>query len=636
MESPTVSGRAVRFGVYEVDLHTGELRKGGLRLRLQDKPFQILSRLLEHPGQVVTREELRQALWPADTFVDFDNSVNAAINKLREALGDSADYPRYVETLPRRGYRFIGAVNGVNGSAGTEAATSGNKASKRLRWFGWVAATAAVAALVATLLALNVFRMRDHVLGGVETPRIQSLAVIPLTNLSGDPAQEYFSDSMTDALITELAQIGSLKVISRTSIIRYKKTDKSLPEIARELNVDGIIEGTVQRSGDRVRITAQLIQAPLDKHLWAASYERDVRDVFGLERDIAADVANQVQARLTTQNKVAPPGSSGPEQPRPINLKALEAYLQGNYHLHKADVGPPDKELRMAGEYFQQAIDVDANFALAYVGLAETHHNLFWPSGEDFAIMRGAAEKAVGLDPSSSEARTEVALTKWEDWDWSGAEKEYRMAITLNPNNAFAHDQLGDCLDAMGRLVEGWKEKEIAQQLDPNQDHLSGPLYRRGDYDRSIELLQKWLETRPEDGYAHYFLSWDYAQKGMYREWVEELGQGMALIGFPEVAPRLRRAFGTSGYTGAMRQWASELERMAANKKGYFPGVLAQAYASLGDKDRAFYWLEQGVDHHHLASADNVLQWAKVDPMLAPLRPDPRYKDLLRRMRLPP
>jgi TolB-like protein/DNA-binding winged helix-turn-helix (wHTH) protein len=635
VESHTASGQSVRFGVYEVDLQTGELRKHGLRLRLQDKPFQILSRLLEHPGQVVTREELRKALWPADTFVDFDNSLNAAINKLREALGDSADHPRYVETLPRRGYRFIGPVNGVSGSADAKEATREDKATKRLRWLGWIVPSGAVAALVATLLALNVFHVRDRLMGAAEAPRIQSLAVIPFTNLSGDPAQEYFSDGITDALITDLAQIASLKVISRTSIIRYKKTDKSLAEIARELRVDGIIEGTVQRSGDRVRITVQLVQAPSDKHLWAASYEREVRDVFGLERDIAGEVAHQVQLRLRIQDRMVATSSS-PEQARPVNLRALEAYLQGNYHLHQAEFGPPDKETRMAGEFFQQAIDADPNFALAYVGLAQAHHVLFWPSSEDFAIMRRATEKAVDLGPSSSEAHTEAALTKWEDWDWSGAEEEYRKAITFNPNNAFAHDQLGDCIDATGRLEEGWKEKQAAQQLDPNQDHLSRALYQRGDYDRSIELLKKMLETRPGDATLHFFLSEDYAQKGMNKEWVQELGMSMTIFGFPKIGGHVERAFAGSGYRGAVRRWAMELEDLAATRQAYVPGILAQAYTLLGDRDRAFYWLEQGVDHHHQAMADPVLQWAKVDPMLASLRSDPRYMNLLHRMGLPP
>jgi serine/threonine protein kinase len=464
---------------------------------------------------------------------------------------------------------------------------------------------------------------------GAAIPTIRSIAVLPLQNLSGDPAQEYFSDGMTDALITDLSQIVSLKVISRTSVMHYKKTDKTLPEIARELNVDAIVEGTVQRSGDRARISAQLIHAASDKHLWANSYDRDMSDVFALERDLAQEIAHQVEARVTTPNQapLAPP-------PR-LNPEALDAYLQGNYHLQKSLMGVRDRELRTAGEYFQQAIGAAPEFALAYVGLAEAHHLLFWASSEDLAIMKRAAEKAVALDPASSEARTELTVTKWEDWDWSGAEEESRRAIALNPNNARPHAQLGKCLDAMGRLKEGWKEQEIAQELDPNEDHLSIALYRRSDYDHSIEQVRKTLERRPTDGVMRWLLSEDYAQKGMYKEWVRELGPAFIHLGFPESARRIQQAFAVSGYPGARRQQARELERWVASKQAYLPGVLADVYTSLGDKDRAFYWLGQGVDHYHTANAD-ILQFFKVDPELAPLHSDPRFKGLLRRVSLPP
>jgi TolB-like protein/DNA-binding winged helix-turn-helix (wHTH) protein len=619
-----------------VDLEGGELRKSGLRQKLTGQPFEVLRLLLEHPQQVVTREELQKHLWPADTFVDYDLALKKAINRIREVLGDDAESPRFIETIPRRGYRFIAPLNANGDAAGAIQAPAGEVPQPPRRWRFALLWGIGASALVVAVLGVMSGKLSRRGWAAGAAPEIRSLAVVPLQNLSADPAQEYFSDGMTDALITDLAQIGSLRVISRTSSMRYKQTKKSLPEIARELTVDGIVEGTVQRSGDRVRITAQLIHGPSDKHFWAASYERDVRDVFGLEREIAGDVAHQVQARLRIQNQVALPARSGPEQPRPVNLKALEAYLQGHYHLRKAALGGPDQEIRMAGEYFQQAIDADPNFALAYVGLAEAHHGLWWPSSEDFTIMKGAAQKAVDLDPTSSEARAEVALSKWDDWDWSGAEEEYRKAITLNPNNAFAHDQFGDCLDAMGRLAEGWKEKEIAQQLDPKQDHLSDPLYRREDYDRSIELLRKTIETRPEDATLHWALSLDYAGKRMQKEWLQEFGKSATLFGWPEMGSHVQRAFATSGYRGAMRQWAKELERLAATKQGYIPGPMALAYAALGDKDRAFYWLEQGVDHRHLAGGDSVLPFVKVDPMLAPLRSDPRFADLVRRMGLPP
>jgi TolB-like protein len=381
------------------------------------------------------------------------------------------------------------ALEALSDSSSTPALSSARPEARRK----WTALTAVGLALC-FLVWFGLMQAKQwRQLGSARNlSQIRSIAVLPLQNLSADPTQEYFSDGMTDALITDLAQIASVRVISRTSSMEYKQTKKSLPEIARELDVDGIIEGTVQRSGNRVRITAQLIHGRLDKHIWANSYERDLRDVFVLERDVTQDIVREIEARLTTHNRMLP------AQPQAaVNLKALEAYLQGNYRLNEAWRKPYDKELRTAGEYFQHAIDAQPDFALAYVGLAEAHHLLLWPSSEDFALMKQAAEKAVALDPASSEARTELALMKVEDWDWSGAEEEYRRAVTLNPNNADAHGGLAGCISDMGRLEEGWKEEEIAQALDPGHDHLSVGLYRRGQYDRSIELLQKSLETRP-------------------------------------------------------------------------------------------------------------------------------------------
>src|SRR5437867_2023455 len=387
------SSRVLRFGTFEVDLRAGELRKQGVRIKLQEQPFHVLTLLLQRPGEVITREELRSELWQSETFVDFDNSLNTSINKLREALGESADNPRFIETLPRRGYRFLASVSGIDGDA---RGYRNGEVGSGMRRFRWTVALVSFAVIAAALFVLNVFRVRDRILGSTRIPPIQSLAVLPLTNLSGDPNQEYFSDGMTDALITDLAQIGSVKVISRTSIMRYKKTDKSLPEIARELNVEGIIEGTVQHSGDNVRITAQLIYGPSDKHLWANSYERDMRDVFALERNVTEDIARQVRARLAAPSQVSL------AQPRPVNPKAFEAHLQGNYHLNRQGRGGGDEEKRKAAEYFQQAIDAGPNFAPAYNGLANAHFGLLWPSSRDAEMVRKAAERAVELDPTFS------------------------------------------------------------------------------------------------------------------------------------------------------------------------------------------------------------------------------------------
>ena len=482
----------------------------------------------------------------------------------------------------------------------------------------------------AAAFAFNSLGFRERLAIGSPHPRIQSLAVLPLANLSGDPAQEYFSDGMTDALITDLAQIGSLKVISRTSTLQYKQTKKTLPEIARELNVDGIVEGTVQRSGDHLRITAQLIHGPSDKHVWANSYERDVRDVLAIERDVTQEIARQIQAQVTTQY------AASLQQSRPVNPKALEAYLQGNYHLNRQGRGEGDEEKRKAAEYFQQAIDADPIFAPAYNGIANAHFNLLWPSSEDAKIVRTAAERAVELDPDSSDARVTLGHLRLCSWDFRAAEDELRRAVTLNPNNANAHEILGDFLNDIGRLDEGLRENQIAQELDPNQDHLMFALDSRREYDRSIAWILMMLKGDPDNGYFHHNLFRSYVEKGMYKEAIEELEKTLSLFGLQESAARIHQAFANSGYRGAMQQYAEELEQLAAMKQVFIPINLAEVYAALGNKDRAFYWLEQAYTHHDIVAVANGLglEMINVDPMMDPLRSDPRFKDLVRRMGL--
>ncbi|HEV2493396.1 MAG TPA: winged helix-turn-helix domain-containing protein [Terriglobia bacterium] len=635
MENPRKSG-IVRFGVFELDLNAGELRRNGSKIRLQEQPFQILSLLLEHPGEMVTQEQVIAKLWPDGTIVEFEHSIRTAVRKLRHALDDDADRPRYVETLPRRGYRFLYPVNGFDVSPGIEETTSGDEVWKRSRWFRWTAAGIAFALLsAATLFTFNIFSVRDRFLGGTGAPQIQSLAVLPLVNLSGDPMQEYFADGMTDALITELAQVGSIRVISRTSSMQYKQTKKSLPEIARELRVDGIVEGTVQRSGDRVRITAQLIQGSSDKHLWAKSYERDTRDTFALERDMAEEIAGQVQAGLPTLTHALL------AEPRPVNPIALEAFLQGNYSLTRFGRGAGDKAPRKAGEYFQKAIDTDPNFAQAYVGLFKAHYGVFWPSKNDADIATASAERAVQLDPNLADARAILGKVKASrDWDFHGAEQEYRRAIALSPNNANAHTDLCALLFFMGRREEGLRECQISQQLDPTGDPMRDvdSLYWAGEEDRAIALAQKLAQADPGEGYIHHALYRYYARKGMYREASREMGRVLDLFGDPDGAERVVRALSSSGGRAGLRQSARELQRWMTTKRGYCPGNLAAVYAILGDKNRAFYWLEEQYKHHDLGwlTMDVPLEGLKSEHMFDSLRSDPRYKDLLRRVGLPP
>jgi TolB-like protein len=474
------------------------------------------------------------------------------------------------------------------------AAGIGHPRGVPLRW-------ALAGALTLLAVAVVVFfrltrRQPAYSAAAAAIPTIRSIAVLPLQNLSGDPAQEYFSDGMTDALITDLAQIGSLRVISRTSSMPYKQTKKSLPEIARELNVDAIVEGTAQRSGGRVRITAQLIHGPSDRHIWADSYERDVRDLFSLERSLTQEIAHQIQARLTAPNQ-APLA-----QHRPVNPNALEAYLQGNYHLNRSYKGSGVEERRKAGECFQQAIDADPNFVQAYIGLANAHDDLLVSSRGDREVRRKAAEKALQLDPNSSEAWAIVAGLRWDDLDWTPAEQAFRHAIGLNPNNATARDEFCMFLAEMGRLDEAWSECQIAQELDPNNDHLGAILYERGEYDHAIAMLRMMTERHPDDYGLHYLLFVNYARKGSYKESVEELEKMFTLLGLSETAAKIYHAFATSGYQGAMRQAAREWEHLQATNQFFAPVNLADTYATLGQNDRAFYWLEQAYKHGDMIS----------------------------------
>jgi TolB-like protein/DNA-binding winged helix-turn-helix (wHTH) protein len=613
-----------------VDLDAGELRKSGMRQKLAGQPFEVLRLLLERPQEIVTREELQQRIWPKDTFVDYDLALRKAITRLREVLGDSSESPRYIETVPRKGYRFIAPLN-TSSAARTLTewgATTRPRFRRNLR-----IGIPLVAGAAALLLAARGFMPSDswhRIWSKAPNTQIRSIAVLPLQNLSADPAEEYFSEGMTDALITQLAQLDNVKVISRTSSMQYKQTKKSLPEIARELSVEGIIEGTVQRSGDRVRMTAQLIHGPSDKHLWASSYERDMRDILALERDVAEEITEQVRAQLRTQNNAAR------AKPLAINPKALDLYLQGNYYVVDGEHGLSDEEKRKAADYFQQAIALEPNFAPAYIGLANAHSLLLLGSSGDLAIRREAAERAFALDPNSSDALIILGEISWtHDFDWPGAEKEYRQAVALNPNSASAHEGLGFFLGAMGRLDEGLHEATLAQQLDPNEAHLDEILQWRGEYDRAIELDQKAAGIHPGEFTYHYELYRDYAAKGAHQQAVDELVRAMNLWGWSNLGSNLHRAFMVSGYSGTMKEWARALEKMQAAKQGFFPENLAAAYAAIGDKDRAFYWLEQGYEHRDLVSHDWGLTILKVDPLLAPLRSDPRFGDLLRRVGLP-
>ena len=622
-----------RVGPWLVQPVLNTISQNGTTVRLEPKQMEVLVCLAEHSGEPVSKEGLLRAVWP-NTFVS-DDVLIRSVFELRRAFEDDAREPRFIETIPKRGYRLLAAVTPANGdSAASYSSAAAIEPARPIRR-NWKVTWLAVASLVflcGTLVGFNVGFLRAHIFGG---PPIHSLAVLPLKNLSDDPSQKYFASGMTEELITDLSQISALKVISRTSSDLYEDTHKSLPEIARELHVDAIIEGSVARSGNRVRITAQLIYAPEDKNLWARSYDRDLQDALALQGTIANDIADKVRIQI------APTEQTRLNAPRTVSASVLDAYLEGNYHLHQVGHGLVDEEDRKAAREFQRAIDEDPSFAPAYIGLAYAHApilrgaGLMNPSPRDYEIRKNAAEKAVELDSDSSEAHELVASVDCEDWNWSQAEEELHRAIALNPNNADVHDEFANFLIATGRLNEGLKEEQLAQELDPNVDHLSGALLYEGKYDESIQLSLRDLERQPNDGYGHYGLFQTYALAGKYPEAIKELEETGKLMGFTELVAPVDHAFKTAGFKAAIRLLAGNLEGLQREGQLYAPDILAEFYGVVGDKDRAFYWLEDAYRHKQRTGAGGGMLWLKGNPMYASLRSDPRYADLVRRVGLP-
>jgi TolB-like protein/DNA-binding winged helix-turn-helix (wHTH) protein/Tfp pilus assembly protein PilF len=629
--------RRVRFGVFEADLHSGELYKQGLKIKLQDRPFQILALLLERSGELVMRQELRESLWSADTFVDFDVGLNTAVKRLRDALGDDAETPRFIETLHRRGYRFIAPVQwesepGVAQAppaAGVEVAahaprTSAGRRNNRRIVIGWVA----LATMAALLLIFGVPRTRRLFLPA-RTARIQSIAVLPLDNLSGDPGQEYFADGMTDALITDLARIGSLRVISRTSVMRYKAARKPLAQIARELNVDAIVEGSVVRSGNRVRINAELFQAAPERQLWANAYERDMADVLALEDDVARAVAAEIQIKLTPQER-ARLGARQPVQPA-----AYEAYLKGRYYWNLRTVD----SLKRSVLYFQEAIQDDPNYALPYAGLADAYNIMgfgivyLMDSDEAGPKAIAAAEKALALDDSLAEAHNALAFTlHMFKGEWDGSEREFQRALQLNPNYELAHIWYGHFLIQAGRAREACSEFERARNIDPINPNvaqgLASCLAEGHHFDEAISILQESIEFDPSRPNIRWTFGEMYERKRMYPEAIRQYQKGLELShGNPNMLALLASAYAGSGNVGKAGELLREMKEKEGKEDCY---LMAAVYARMGRKEEALRYLEKAYAEHSWGMILLRQEW-RFDG----LRSDPRFQNLMRRLHYP-
>ncbi|MHB8217830.1 MAG: tetratricopeptide repeat protein [Candidatus Sulfotelmatobacter sp.] len=639
------STSVVRFGTYEVSLQSGEVRKAGLRIKVQQQPLKLLEILLERPGEVVTREELRSRVWPSESFGDFDQALNIAIGKLRGALGDSAENPRFIETLPKRGYRFIADVSVAGadvppklpGSTSEEQLTT--KLEHQVPDVGLSVASPApksrfrptrrfivAVAIVLSFALLAVWLLR---LPSRAPTAIRSLAVLPLENLSGDASQNYFADGMTDELITDLAQISALRVISRTSVMVYKGARKPLPQIARELNVDAVVEGTVLRSGDQVRITAQLIEASTDKHLWSQSYEGELRDTLALQNRVARAIADQIRINLTPQEQAAL------KNVKVVNPEAYESYLKGRYFWNKRTAD----SLKAARAYFAQAIEEDPKYAQAYSGLADTYALLgdwqyaVMPPKEAFPKAKAAAIKALELDSTLGEAHNSLAFVlDGFDWDFDSAGKEFRRAIELNPGYATAHHWYAWHLSLLGRYDEAIAEMRKAENLDPlsliiNAD-LAELLVIAHSYDESIRQSRKTIEMDPNFALAHNQLAQAYLQKHMYDEAVAELQTAVHLSGSsPTCIANLARAYVVSGKRSEAVKLLSDLKKSSTTGHSN-ASEIAVVYASLGDRDQAMNWLEKGYEERF---NPGVL----LRPGFDPLRSDPRFHDLVRRIGFP-
>ena len=636
--------RKVRFDAFEVDMRSGEVRKHGIRLKLHRQPFQALSLLLEHPGDVVTREELRQKLWPGDTFVDFDTGLNSAVKKLRDALCDSSEEPRYIETLPRRGYRFIAKVENGDLSSGvapieplavfplppnpnekaltTEQHAEGEAdlrptGTSRARLWLVLGGVAGLALIAVTYVVL-----RGHT-GHTTQTKIMSLAVLPLSNISGDSTQEYLADEMTEELCGRLARIHDVRVISRTSVMRFKGTKLSVPEIARTLGVDALVEGSVIRQGSRIRVHAQLIRGSTDEHLWSDEYDGELGDVLALESDVAQAIARKVEVTLT-----------GTERQRlvathHVSAEVYESFLKAQDQANNINSGD---DLEKAITDFKDTISKDPNFAPAYVGLAsiyqlQTTSLAGVPPQEVRPKLISAAKKAVELDPDLTEPHILLGEVYQRQWQWSDAEAEYKRALELSPNDAKAQERFAIWLLCQGRTDEALMWIQRAREIDPlGHSAVSHGfiLFHARRYDEAVRELRTVEAAYPD----HWYLGFALIANGEPDEAIKVLEKVLSSDRTPTVMGVLVRAYAHAGRGAEAVRLVDELKRR--QQKSYVPSAaFVNAYLGLGDNEQAFVWLEKAYKEQ-----SNILQLLKVHPYFDPLRGDPRFTDLVHRVGL--
>jgi TolB-like protein/DNA-binding winged helix-turn-helix (wHTH) protein len=633
----------IQFDEFVLDCRRYELLRAGRRVKLEKLPMELLILLVEKQGHLVNRQEIVERLWGPGVFLDTEHGINTAIRKIRTVLRDDPDQPRFVHTVTGKGYRFVAATIPVtpadgNGktalrhTAPTETASqsaddpkqpdenSGQPVHKRTLLLKAGLVLGAAVACAAILVAANVGGLRTRLSAHTARPQIRSLAVLPLENLSGDRSQEYFADGMTDELITMLAKNPGVRVISRTSIMQYKSARRPLPDIARELAVDGILEGSVGRFANRVHINVQLVYAPSDTHLWAESYDRDLSDVGLLESELAQTIARQVG--LT----VAVPGR--PE--RQISAEAHDAYLLGRYNWFAEDY-------KRSGEFFQKAISIQSDYAAAWSGLAD-YYLASAVTGETppEAVMlkaEQAAQKALALDDSLPETHASMAAVYYfHRWDWEMAQREVSRALELNANFAEGHHLRGYILQTLNRTDEGLQEQKKSMELDPfaRPWKLAFALLQMRNFDGALSEARMRSEAQPGDPVVHQILITAYRHKGLEKEAAQEWESSLRLSGRNEAAEAVHQAFERGGMQ-AVLEWRLRQLRKAATRQYVSPLEFANAYACLERKAEALHYLEEAYRHR-----EPWLVNLQSDPNFDLLHSHPRYQAIVKKMGLPP
>lgn len=572
------ASHCLRFASFEVDLRARQLRRDGVRVHLQEQPFQVLSVLLEHAGEVVPREELRHRLWHSDTFVDFDNSLNTAINKIREALGDSAEDPRFVETIPRRGYRFIASV-----------------------------------------------------LGRPKSKTIESLAVLPLLNETGLEETEYFSDGVTETIIGSLAQLPAIRVMARSTVFRYKGREIDPQTVGRELNVRAVLIGHLFKHGDDVSLGVELVDVEDGAQLWGASYHRSLADIFVLQDQIATEIADKLRIGLTSNQR------KRLIKRHTRNTEAYQLYLMGRFHLARRT---EESSIKSLG-YFQRSVEQDREYALAYSGLADVYliqQYYSWISpANGLPKAKAAAQRALELDENLAEVHATLgSIRSLQDWDTEAGEREFRRAIELNPNYSTAFSWYAmNHLRPLGRLAEAEEALQRALEVDPfsliANTHLGWVYASMERYEAAAEQYRRTLEMEPNFAMAHFSMGILSGLTGNFKEGMEHVQHGITLSK-GDVWMRCGLAF-LSGIAGHKNEAAAQLKELLALAENIYisPPFLSLAYLGMGDFDKAFELLEKAFQERNLH-----LRFLNRSHFFDVLRPDPRFQDLLRRMHLVP